>query len=135
MPVTIKDIAKHLGVSVSTVSYALNGGPRPVRNDVRDRVLAAAAALDYRPNHLARSLITRRSFTIGVVPTELAANLTKSPYFAACLDGIVNAAEMLGQDVLLYTRFDQSSPVAFINALLDGRADGLIFLAPSVGSE
>ncbi|MHB8636220.1 MAG: LacI family DNA-binding transcriptional regulator [Fimbriimonadaceae bacterium] len=134
MPVTIKDIARHLGVSVSTVSYALNGGPRPVRNDVRDKVLAAASALDYRPNHLARTLITGRSFTIGVVPTELTTNLTKSPYFTGCLDGIVNAAEVLGQDVLLYTRFDQTSPVAFVNALLDGRADGLLFLAPSVDS-
>ncbi|HLK15352.1 MAG TPA: LacI family DNA-binding transcriptional regulator, partial [Fimbriimonadaceae bacterium] len=82
MPVTIKDIARHLGVSVSTVSYALNGGPRPVREDVRDRVLAAASELDYRPNHLARTLITGRSYTIGVVPTELTPNLTKSPYFA-----------------------------------------------------
>jgi DNA-binding LacI/PurR family transcriptional regulator len=134
MPVTIKDIARHLGVSVSTVSYALNGGPRPVREDVRDRVLAAASELDYRPNHLARTLITGRSFTIGVVPTELTTNLTKSPYFAGCLDGIVNAAEALGQDVLLYTRFDQNSPVSFVNAMLDGRADGLLFLAPTVGS-
>lgn len=134
MPVTIKDIARHLGVSVSTVSYALNGGPRPVREDVRDRVLAAATELDYRPNHLARTLITGRSFTIGIVPTELTAYLTKSPYFAGCFDGIVNSAEDLEQDVLLYTRFDQSSESAFLNALLDGRADGLIFLAPSIGS-
>jgi len=134
MSVTIKDIARELGVSVSTVSYALNGGPRPVRDDVRDRVLATATALDYRPNHLARTLITGRSFTIGVVPTELTTNLTKSPYFTGCLDGIVNAAEVLGQDVLLYTRFDQTSPVAFVNALLDGRADGLLFLAPAVDS-
>ena len=134
MSATIKDIARHLGVSVSTVSYALNGGPRSVGNAVRARVLAAASELDYRPNHLARTLITGRSFTIGVVPTELTTNLTKSPYFAGCLDGIVNAAEALGQDVLLYTRFDQTSPVAFVNALLDGRADGLLFLAPIVDS-
>ena len=134
MSATIKDIARQLGVSVSTVSYALNGGPRPVRPDVRDRVLAAASELDYRPNHLARTLITGRSFTIGVVPTELTTNLTKSPYFTGCLDGIVNAAEVLGQDVLLYTRFDQTSPIAFANALLDGRADGLLFLAPTVDS-
>ncbi|HLK17213.1 MAG TPA: substrate-binding domain-containing protein, partial [Fimbriimonadaceae bacterium] len=43
-------------------------------------------------------------------------------------------AEALGQDVLLYTRFDQTSPAAFVNAMLDGRADGLIFLAPIVDS-
>jgi LacI family transcriptional regulator len=134
MPSTIKDIAKKLNISVSTVSYALNGGPRPVPDTVRDKVLAAAKELDYRPNRLARSLITRRSYSIGVVPTVQTVNMVMSPYVQVCLNGIVNQAEDLSYDVLLYTRFDQSQVEKMANTLLDGRTDGLVFLAPRIGS-
>ena len=63
MPATIRDIAKRLGISVSTVSYALNGGPRPVPEEVRRRVLEVARELDYRPNRLARSMVTGKTET------------------------------------------------------------------------
>jgi DNA-binding LacI/PurR family transcriptional regulator len=69
MAATIKDIAKALHISVSTVSYALNGGPRRVPDRVRDEVLRVAKELNYRPNRIARSLITGRTYTIGVVPS------------------------------------------------------------------
>jgi DNA-binding LacI/PurR family transcriptional regulator len=71
MSATIRDIAKQLNISVSTVSYALNGGPRPVPERVRVRVLETARDLNYRPNRNARSLITKRAHSIGVVPSEL----------------------------------------------------------------
>ena len=61
---TIKDVASKAEVSFKTVSRVLNGEPH-VRNEVRERVLAAAAALDYRPNIAARGLIGGRSRLIG----------------------------------------------------------------------
>jgi DNA-binding LacI/PurR family transcriptional regulator len=134
MAATIKDIARKLSISTSTVSYALNGGPRTVPIEVRDRVLAVARELNYRPNRIARSLITRRSNTIGVVPTEASVNLAVTPYFQSVLNGILNTAEILGHDVLIYTRYDVDKPDAFVDTLLDGRADGLIFLAPRIDS-
>ncbi len=134
MAATIKDIARKLSISTSTVSYALNGGPRSVPEEVRVRVLAVARELNYRPNQIARSLITRRSNTIGVVPTEASINLAVTPYFQGVLNGILNTAEILGHDVLVYTRYDVEKPDAFVDTLLDGRADGLIFLAPKIDS-
>jgi LacI family transcriptional regulator len=134
MPATLKDIAKELGVSVSTVSYAINGGPRIVGDEIKSKVLATAKAMDYRPNTVAKSLITRRSHTIGIVPTVTQINMTRIPYFQGCLQGVVNESEVLGQDVLLYTRYDQSLADRFLSSLLDGRADGVIFLAPRVDS-
>lgn len=61
---TIKDVASKAEVSFKTVSRVLNGEPH-VRKEVRERVLAAAAALDYRPNIAARGLIGGRSRLIG----------------------------------------------------------------------
>ena len=54
---TIKDIAKKAGVSISTVSYALNGVPK-VNAETRERILAIAKEIDYHPNSLARNLKT-----------------------------------------------------------------------------
>jgi DNA-binding LacI/PurR family transcriptional regulator len=134
MAATIKDIARRLNISVSTVSYALNNGPRPVPGEVRERVLEVARELNYRPNRIARSLVTRRSHTIGVVPTEASNNLAVTPYFQGVLNGILNTAEILEHDVLIYTRYDVKRASEFVNTLLDGRADGLILLAPRIDS-
>jgi DNA-binding LacI/PurR family transcriptional regulator len=130
MAATIKDIAKKLNISTSTVSYALNGGPRSVPEEIRIKVLETAKELQYRPNRLARSLITRRSHTIGVVPTAASVNLAYTPYFQGVVNGILNEAEKLEQDVLIFTRYDARNPEALADSLLDGRVDGAVFLAP-----
>jgi DNA-binding LacI/PurR family transcriptional regulator len=71
--VTIKDVARQAGVSVTTASVVLNGRPTaiPVGEETRQRVLAAGAALDYRPNPFARSLRTGRSHTLGLMVTTI----------------------------------------------------------------
>src|SRR5262245_54093339 len=65
-PAVMTDVARLAGVSYQTVSRVLNDSPN-VREDTRDRVLAAIRKLDYRPNSMARALITGRSKTLGVV--------------------------------------------------------------------
>lgn len=132
---TIKDIAKTLNISVSTVSYALNGGPRPVPAHVRESVLATAKELGYRPNKNARSLITRKTNTIGVVPPQLGANIVVSPFLRDSLNGIINEAEACHYDVLLFTKCDQTETERMLDDVLDGRVDGLFFLAPPIGTE
>lgn len=107
MAATIKDIAKRLNISVSTVSYALNDGPRPVPDEVKRRVLETAQELRYRPNRVARNLVTRRSFTLGIVPSEATNDIVLSPYLQSSLNGIVNTAEAHHYDVLFFTRYDQ----------------------------
>src|SRR5688572_12939317 len=68
--ITIRDVARRAGVSVTTVSRALNG-TGPVSEDVRQRVTRASAELRYLPHGTARSLITRRTDVFGVVLPDL----------------------------------------------------------------
>lgn len=129
MATTIKDIARTLNISVSTVSYALNGGPRSVPTRVREDVKRVARELGYRPNRLARSLITGRTSTIGVIPSNQQADLLLTPYLQTALNGVMNACEDLEQDVLVFTRCDQMEVEKIADSLFDGRVDGLIFVA------
>src|SRR5579884_4550681 len=72
-PVTLKSVAAHLGLSAGTVSAVLNDAPsaRHIPKSTRERVIAAARKLDYRPNFFARSLRKQRTFTIGVIAHEI----------------------------------------------------------------
>jgi DNA-binding LacI/PurR family transcriptional regulator len=130
MATTIKDIARRLNISTSTVSYALNGGPRRVPDQVRRRVLDLAKELDYRPNRVARSLVTRTANTVGIVPPSTEVNVFLSPFIRMAWNAITNEAESLGQDILLFTGHNRNSPEEPGAELLDGRIDSVVFLAP-----
>lgn len=133
MGARLKDIAEKLNVSISTVSYALNGGSRSVPPEVRERIRSTALELGYRPNRIARSLAAGRTMTVGVVPMVMNAGMVAAPYFQACFNGIVVEAKRLGYDVLLYTH-DANEPEILGDGVLDGRVDGLVFLAPYLDS-
>lgn len=130
MATTIKDIARKLNISVSTVSYALNDGPRSVPEHVKLKVKQVAQELNYRPNRVARSLIKGESHVIGIVPTAVRKNMTVSPYFVSALNGVVNACENLNQDVMILTRNSSEDSSEAVETLLDGRVDGVVFIAP-----
>ncbi|MBX3110510.1 MAG: LacI family DNA-binding transcriptional regulator [Fimbriimonadaceae bacterium] len=134
MSATIKDIAQKLNISTSTVSYALNGGPRPVPPAVKEEVLRVARELKYRPNRLAKSLVTRRSHTVGILPTLAAPNLAVSPYFQMAFNGVLNQAEIQGYDVLVFSRPQSTASKAddILSVLWDGRTDGTVLIAPYV---
>ncbi len=66
MGTTLKDIADHLNLSVSTVSRGLNGKGR-MSKEVREKIRDTAEKLNYQPNEIARELKMQRSFTIGVI--------------------------------------------------------------------
>src|SRR5690606_39677694 len=67
---TIKDVAHHCGVSIATVSAVINDADW-VPHSTRALVMEAIRALNYRPNRLAQSLKTRRSFTVGVIVSDI----------------------------------------------------------------
>src|SRR5215213_7905443 len=71
--VSLKDLARHLNLSTTTLSLVLNDAPSAVSipQETKDRIFAAAKALDYRPNYLARSLRVQRTHTFGVIVPEL----------------------------------------------------------------
>ena len=71
-PVSLKELAEHLGLNPATVSVVLNDVPgRSIPQATRDRIKAAAQAMNYRPSLLARSLRNRRTMTIGILVPEL----------------------------------------------------------------
>jgi LacI family transcriptional regulator/LacI family repressor for deo operon, udp, cdd, tsx, nupC, and nupG len=135
MPTSIKDLAKKLNLSVSTVSYAINGGPRSVSPEVTERVLEAARELGYRPNRIAKSMVTGRSRTIGVVPPEIVQDVLLSPYLQLALNGIFNSAGTSDHDLVLYTRLANSNRDVVLSTILDGRVDGAVFIAPNNSQE
>jgi LacI family transcriptional regulator len=77
---TMRDVARLAGVSLATVSYALNEGPRPVSGDLRQRVAAAAEELGYRP--VRRGRARTRPLTVGAIVPD-ATNLLFSRALAA----------------------------------------------------
>ncbi len=126
---TIRDVAKASGVSVATVSYVLNNGPRPVRPQTRERVLAVMRHLNYHPNAMARGLIRRRMNTVGVLFGQIESAIVTNPYAASVLQGILSAAAELNYNVTLF-------PKQWVNvrhsaaAIRDRRTDGVLVIAP-----
>ena len=70
---TLKDLAKHLGLTKGTVSAVLNDSPyaKAIPQHTKDRIAAAARELNYHPNFFARSLRKKRTFTVGVIAAEI----------------------------------------------------------------
>ena len=124
MAATRDDVARAAGVSVATVSYVLNGGPRPVSEERRRRVLRAVAELEYRPNAIARSLRARRTRILGFVLPDSA-----NPYFAALAHAIEEAATARGYQVILANAAERPErEAAHIEALLRLQVDGLFWI-------
>lgn len=93
--VTIKDIASLLLLSPSTVSRALSGD-KNIRTETREKVLAAAKSLGYRPNHIARDLKHGRTNTIGVIVPEIV-----TPFFLQIIEGIQKVLYPKGIKVII----------------------------------
>jgi LacI family transcriptional regulator len=126
MAVTIGDVAKAAGVSRSTVSKAL-GSIGHVSPGTKARVLKVAAALDYRPSHLARSLSKGTSGMIGVVTTP-----SILPMFATFIHPIENAIRDAGYSLLLYiTSGDPDSEQLCLEETINKRVAGVIAIPSS----
>ncbi|MCU0315546.1 MAG: LacI family transcriptional regulator [Fimbriimonadaceae bacterium] len=130
MTASIKDIARKVGVSVSTVSYALNNGPKPVAPQLKQRILDAAKDLDYYPRHLARSLKRKKSDVIGFIHSHMTFDIMRSPAIHEVIVGISNACQEQGKDLLIYTHSDRLEDQGLLSMILDGRVDGVIIFAP-----
>src|SRR3954462_8483353 len=101
MAATIRDLAERLGLSKSPVSYALNGGPKPVSASVRLRVPPAAAEMGFRRNEVARSLAVGRTHTIGFIPSSVRRRTLRSGFERTALEAICVAADERGLHLLL----------------------------------
>ncbi len=132
---TIHDVARRSGVSITTVSMVLNNGSRPVSAESRRRVMEAAQALSYTPNANARALVSRRVRSLGVVFGFNARSLMLSnPYTSAVLQGVLDVATEFDYNVNIYTRPWRNAEQDAA-AFRDGRADGVLVLAPLMDSD
>jgi LacI family transcriptional regulator, lactose operon repressor len=126
---TIKEIAAMCGVSTQTVSRVINHRP-DVSPKTRAAVEAAIAAVGFQPSAVARSLVQRRSSTIGVIVAGL-------KYFgvAQTLNGITEASEESGFALFLkeLSSYDRAEVARAVQVLLGHRVEGIIFVAPELG--
>jgi DNA-binding LacI/PurR family transcriptional regulator len=120
------DVAQLAGVSHQTVSRVLHDSPH-VRAETRARVLAAMRALDYRPNSAARTLVTGRTRTLGVISFD---TTLYGP--ASTLLGIERAAHDEGYFVSIISlrSLDRSSVLSAIERLRGQGVDGIVVIAP-----
>jgi LacI family transcriptional regulator len=117
----MKDIADDLGVSLMTVSKALRNHS-DISEGTRTRVLKRARELDYRPDSIARSLVTRRTFVIGLVIPDL-----MHSFFAEVAKGVSATLGPLGYDIVISnTDEDPEAERRQLERLVTGKVDGLI---------
>jgi LacI family transcriptional regulator len=121
---TIREVAESAGVSYATVSHVINN-TRLVSPETRERVLAAMAALNYRPNALARSLRQGKTNTIGLVLPDSA-----NPFFAEISRSIEDETFRKGYSVFLCnTELDTQRELFYVDVLSKKQVDGIIFIA------
>ena len=119
--ITMKEIAKKLGVSVSTISRALKDSPE-LHPETKRKIVEAAKEMNYQPNLLAQSLRISRSKTLGVIVPEIT-----SHFFASCISGIQDVANTRGYNVMI-CQSNESLELekANIRTLVSSQVDGLL---------
>lgn len=127
--VSIKDIAEIAEVSHSTVSRALHHSPL-VNGETGDRIRQLAVQMGYRPSAIGRSLVTRKTWTIGVVVTTIA-----DPFIAEVVSGIEEKANDCGYSVFLAnSNADPEREMKVVHSFHERRVDGILVTASRVGA-
>ena len=125
---TIKDIAKEAGVSISTVSYALNNDSK-VSEKTKQKILEVAEQLNYRPSGIARYLKKQNMQTIGIFLNDLG-----GPFYSELINGVQEVVSSNGYDLIACSTYGGSQSAA--NRFLREKfLDGAIINAPSIPNE
>ena len=123
MAVTIKELSKACGLSVSTVSKALNGYP-DVSEETREQVRAIAQRLGYRPSAIARGLKIGRTLNLGVLYNDDSGSGFTHSYFSPILESFKTEAERRGYDITFITH-RLSSNMTYLDHCLYRNVDGV----------
>ncbi|HUP02075.1 MAG TPA: LacI family DNA-binding transcriptional regulator, partial [Gemmatimonadota bacterium] len=126
---TIRDVARESGFSVATVSRVLNNSG-VVRTETRRRIEAVTERLRYTPNSAARTLITRKTHTLGVVLPDL-----YGEFFSEVIRGIDRTAQQNGYHLLLSSSHNHEDEIEAAVEAMHGRVDGLVVMSPGIGAK
>lgn len=132
--VTIYDIAKETNLSPSTVSKVLNGY-KGVSENAKTLVTQAVKVMGYTPNTSARTLITKKSWLIGVLYSDNIESGIAHPHFNEILDGVNKAAEKNGYDIVLINRQVGDKLVSYYEHCRYRGVDGVLIAADITADE
>jgi DNA-binding LacI/PurR family transcriptional regulator len=124
--VTLRTLANHLGLSLTTVSVVVSDSPaaQAIPLATRKRILAAASELDYRPNYFARSLRRKRSMSVGVLVSEMSEG-----YFTLVMNGVEEYLMSAKYFYLLAAHYWQPDLLEeYPKMLLERSVDGLLLV-------
>jgi LacI family transcriptional regulator len=124
MPVTLHELAKAAGVSISTVSRVLNNSKHPVNETTRQQILSLAQELGYRPNMIARGLRTDRTSMIGIIVDNVC-----SPFTPIIIRAILDHLKMYKySSVVINADWDPEAETEAIHDLISRSIDGVMFV-------
>lgn len=129
MSTTIKEVARHAGVSIATVSRVFNN-TGPVDTQTRARVRASALELRYVPNALGRNLSRRRTDAIGLLLPDLFGE-----FFSEVIRGADETAQSHGYHLLVSSSHSNKEEIAAALKMMRGRVDALIIMSPHVDAQ
>lgn len=125
--ITIKDVALRSGVSKSTVSHVINQ-TRFVEEHTKQRVLKAIRELNYRPSSIARSLVSQRTGTAGLLISDVG-----NPFYHDVIRGVEEVALANGYSIFLCnTGYDSHRGMKYIHSLVDRLVDGIMFMSSAM---
>lgn len=131
MSATIKDVAKLAGVSKTTVSRVIMNSPN-IKESTRQKVSDAIGVLDYRPNAIARAMITKKTGNIGFIINKQHKPVLAHPFYAPILEAIVETTAIKGYSIFISSDYDITSKNGDI--FIQKKVDGII-LASSISEK
>ena len=130
MPITIKEIAEKAGVSIATVSRALNDDPK-VKPDTKKMILSLAKELNYNVNLLARSFVKKQSNILGLVLPDIF-----DEFFTEIIKGVDEITYQRGYFTMVSSSHSNKSVVeSTLNFVGNGIIGGIIILLPNISKE
>jgi LacI family transcriptional regulator len=128
---TIANVAEIAGVSKATVSRVLSGNAEYMRPETRARVLEAIESLDYRPSSVARSLTSKRTFTAGLLVSDIG-----NPFYPEVINGVEETALEQGYNIFLCnTSYDLERGMTYVRSLIDKQVDGVLIMSSTMSDE
>ena len=126
--VSIRTVAEEAGVSIATVSRVLSQADHPVTAETRSRVLEAATRLKFRPSHVARSLVTCSTRTVGAIVHDVA-----DPYFGEILRGLEDTFHIAGYQLIACSSDrDAERELGYMEHLLSQRVDAIVLVGGGI---